>query len=167
MHVEHICFVNGFLVISICIAYKCMFFFSNSDVSKNRRTVWLAGHLSLKSHGYHGILPKLCQSGSHCPKGGEFGTWFMWDIKKGFFFWYVIYVRYRKRSRSLRDLYQMILVIYQEMGLFDTWFIKISGCGIDWYIIFVKKRSGIVGCLIFEMSGKEIDSTWSMWMGRA
>lgn len=89
------------------------------------------------------------------------------EISKRDFVWYLIYVRYRKRSRSLRDLYQMILVIYQEMGLFDTWFIKISGCGIDWYIIFVKKRSGIVGCLIFEMSGKEIDSTWSMWMGRA
>lgn len=42
------------------------------------------------------------------------------EISKKDFVWYVIYVRYRKRSRSLRDLYQMILVIYQEMGLFDT-----------------------------------------------
>lgn len=126
MHVEHICLVNGFLVISICIAYKCMFFFSNSDVSKNRRTVWLAGHLSLKSHGYHGILPKLCQSGSHCPKGGEFGTWFMWDIKKGFCLVCDLCKISKKKS-------------------FVTWFISddfgdLSGNGIVRYVIYSNIR---------------------------
>lgn len=60
--------VKGFLVKSVL--YKCrIFFFPNSDVSQNRRSIWLAGYLSFESQEHNGILPKRGKSGGHFPKG--------------------------------------------------------------------------------------------------